>query len=816
MTQLRRSIAAAVATLVLPFAARAQTMRGVVVDAGDRPVAGAVVLLLDSASTVAARGLTNERGEFRLAGPRAGTYRVRTLRIGYRPVVSDPEPLLSGGEVTKRLVLTSVAIALDTIRVVDRAACRPLGGDTAATIFTVWDQARTALTATQLTAAARTISATTVTYQRTLDPSTGRPADRVRQQDARIRSEYVTQPWRSLSPDSLLRGGYVVTGNDNSVTYNAPGLDALIANAFVEDHCFKLVTDRRHANQLGIAFEPVESRKRIAEIRGTVWLDRASSELRSLDFKYANVSFEQEDVAGGNLEFVHMTNGAWVITRWSIRMPLVEQVVRRGYGAELRVAEVHVAGGDLVLARRGTDTLWSRPPLVLTGTVVDSASGRAVSNAKVSLHGSQLEGVSDANGRFTINGVLPGEYTVDVRTPSLDSANAVHQSTVVVTDANTHIQVRAPTAAQVQALVCGQRQLAGPGIVVGSLSLRGDTTRPKNVIVSAQWTDLGVRDVRAGAQVERQPHRLETRSAPDGSFRLCGVPVNTALTIRATADSTATAEANDVTIPGEKRFARVDLELRAAVGAVFHGLVVTDSTAAPISLAEVALPDIGKVATTDERGTFRIDGISAGTHRVVIRRIGFGPAETQVSFGTNQVVERRVVLGRAVTLEPVTVTSKALERRMAEFDENRRLGLGHFYTRAELAKLEGRRMSEALYQLPGLGIVPGTGSQGWVMGRRAIAPCPDPSDVACMRQSGIYIPEGHEARMGMKPSCYAQVYVDDLLMNPTSPTEPFDVNTLSPERIEAIEWYAGPSQTPLKYSKWNSKCGVLILWTRRS
>ncbi|HTE46017.1 MAG TPA: carboxypeptidase-like regulatory domain-containing protein, partial [Gemmatimonadaceae bacterium] len=65
--------------------AGAQTIRGVVVDQADKPVPGVVMQLIDSASNVAGRTLSNERGEFRLATTRAGSYRVRTMRIGYRP-----------------------------------------------------------------------------------------------------------------------------------------------------------------------------------------------------------------------------------------------------------------------------------------------------------------------------------------------------------------------------------------------------------------------------------------------------------------------------------------------------------------------------------------------------------------------------------------------------------------------------------------------------------------------------------------------------------------------------------------------------------
>src|SRR6266571_131576 len=115
-----RPVLSAALLFLLPLAAHAQSVRGVVVDAGDRPVAGVVVLLLDSASQVTARALSNERGEFRVASSRPGSYRIRTLRIGFRPVMSEPAALTAGSEIAKRVVLSGLPIALDTMRVVDR------------------------------------------------------------------------------------------------------------------------------------------------------------------------------------------------------------------------------------------------------------------------------------------------------------------------------------------------------------------------------------------------------------------------------------------------------------------------------------------------------------------------------------------------------------------------------------------------------------------------------------------------------------------------------------------------------------------------
>ncbi|MEX2152996.1 MAG: hypothetical protein WD825_06615 [Gemmatimonadaceae bacterium] len=69
---------------------------------------------------------------------------------------------------------------------------------------------------------------------------------------------------------------------------------------------------------------------------------------------------------------------------------------------------------------------------------------------------------------------------------------------------------------------------------------------------------------------------------------------------------------------------------------------------------------------------------------------------------------------------------------------------------------------------------------------------------------------------GYRCGCYAKVYLDRQLMNPQTPTEPFDVNSIATAMIEAVEWYAGPAQLPPELNKLNSVCGVLVIHTRRS
>ena len=809
------------ATLVLATAGvvDAQSVHGVVVDANARPVPGVVVLLLDSASQIAARALTDARGLYRLTAPRPASYRLRTLRIGYRPVVSSPFALELAVDVTRRLELPDLPIALDTIRVVERSVCRAFSDSGAAT-YAVWEQIRTALTAAQLTAASRALAVTTVAFERTAAPRPGADVPPPRH-SASVLTGYVTQPWRAVGSDTLQRLGYLVVDRDNSLVYFAPDLDVLLSSMFVEDHCFRITRDRHHGGQLGIAFEPVPDRHRLPEIRGTLWLDAASSELRSLEFRYVNVAPEQQDYAGGDVDFVRLRDGSWTISRWGIHMPILQQVALPGRPPEIRVGAIQTTGGELALARRDNDTLWTGRRFALAGDVLDSLTGDPVAGARVRLLETMTEVVTDSRGRFSIPDVLPGRYQLQIHTAWLDSLNTSRRVPLSFADGDDRVEVRVPSARQVVAAVCGgptRGDQAGAGILIGRALLR-DSAALKNAVIVAEWAARSAA-VSAADSATDLTRRVEVHAAPSGTFRVCGLPVNTTVHVRATADNAETAGDTAIRIADAARIAQANLTLDhlaalASRGAVFAGIVVTDSTRVPIAGAEVALPELGKSALTDARGEFRIMGIAAGDQHVVVRRIGYGAADTHVAFRGGETVERRVVLGRAVVLEPVIVTDLVFERAMASFDEHRRVGLGHFMTRAEIAVYTGMTLGSVLQQIPGIDLRHGQNHGTYVSSRRVTPPlCPhfEPRRTPCMESHGFYVAgEG-----GAPVACYSLIWLDGMLMNGSrEPTEPFDVGMLAPQQVEAVEFYAGAAETPPEYSKTGSNCGVLVIWMRR-
>jgi hypothetical protein len=166
--------------------------------------------------------------------------------------------------------------------------------------------------------------------------------------------------------------------------------------------------------------------------------------------------------------------------------------------------------------------------------------------------------------------------------------------------------------------------------------------------------------------------------------------------------------------------------------------------------------------------------------------------------------ERRVVLSRVTVLDSVEVRAEFV---LPSFEENRRVGLGRFLTRDDLAKMEGRSFEAVMNRFNGVEMERGTGTNSWLMSSRR---------TASLGSGNFFVPEPADSALGARPACYAHVYLDNVPVFTSRPGEPlFNLNSISPDAIEALEYYAGPSSTPARYTALRATCGVLVIWTRR-
>jgi len=328
-----RCAATALVGLVLHLAADpgslcAQTVLGTAVDAADgRPIRGAFVLLESEEGEERARGLTMADGAFRLATARPGVYRLRLERIGFEDTVSEPFRLDAGERISRHVAVNVRPVELSTVEVRGGEPRCGTPADEALELGRVWDEARKALAGAAWTDRQSYYRFDVLLFRQELDPD-GRPMTEPEYESIRV---YGRHPFVSAPPHDLAYGGWV-RRQGQGLKFYAPDAEVMLSDSFLGLHCFRLVRPESTASTadrlLGIEFEPVPGRRvgrAIPDIRGVLWLDRESAELRALEFGYANLELPvPADPLGGRVEFDHLPDGGWIVQSWEIRTPLAE------------------------------------------------------------------------------------------------------------------------------------------------------------------------------------------------------------------------------------------------------------------------------------------------------------------------------------------------------------------------------------------------------------------------------------------------------------------------------------------------------------
>jgi len=529
----------------------AQVVRGSVRSrALSEGIPGTVLVLLDSANATVARTLADEHGDYALYAPSSGRYRVRALRIGFRPITSEPFGL--AGDTTIALQMVDVPLDLPTVTTRERTQCsvRP---DSGLALATLWEDAKTALLAAAITREGIGYRFDLVDHTRIYDFST-RQLLGVGLTETAV---YDTRSWASVPPERLRRDGYVLESRD-STAFIAPDIETLLSDYFVSTHCFRIGMPLGRADSLiAVDFDPAAKSKHV-EVRGTLWVERRTHELQSLDFSYVNLELPvagADSVAGGHVGFARLTTGAWVMTDWTIRVPVAHVASEQGLPPAQRRAggpivlihrhpvidELRVSGGTLRDVFQGGTLIWSRETrsVQIHITTGDSRADIPARDAAVFLVGSQRRfALSDMTGTVTIDDLLPGAYLIEVATRELDVLGWARTRARIDVDsaARSTADVRVESSLEAARAVCldDAKTLNGEtGVIIGSVS-RGDEPVAGRV-VTVSWIGDAAGAHSPGSIVTRTVRTL----ASDGRFLACGVPRNRPIEIRVAGDDAA-------------------------------------------------------------------------------------------------------------------------------------------------------------------------------------------------------------------------------------------------------------------------------------
>ena len=444
---------------------------------------------------------------------------------------------------------------------------------------------------------------------------------------------------------------------------------------------------------------------------------------------------------------------------------------------------------------------------MITGTVYDSLSAHApLANATVVLVERSKYVTTDAKGHFRIDSVPDGRYTLSFIHPVLDSLGLQAPVTVVDVAGGRRVTVTlaTPTPAVAYARLCPGKRDTETGVLIGRVRDVDDQLPLENATISTEWTEF---TLTAGHLAGRRA-RAAARSNPAGIYLLCGVPKQMSLDVQSElAGSIAgpTPTFLDDRLIGRADFAisRRDSAARdvlrsdsSATAVTSRGTaslrgVVRDNDGRPLRDALVGVLGTQRSARTGSTGTFRIDGIPAGTRTVEARSIGWQPLTISVDFATKASRDTIVSLSRnAQHLQPVTVLGRGTSTSAfgnSGFEARRRQHFGTFITQEDLARHPAFDLTDVLAGIAGVHVEYGT--------------------------RGFPVPLLHGTSGGY---CQPNFFLDDM---PFYVDKDFPFADLSsmvrPETIKGIEVYAAAGMIPAQYDRSSStQCGSVVIWTR--
>lgn len=505
---------AAITMAMLALCARgisAQVLRGIVRDSASRQgIPGVVLVLFDENGHALGRNITNEEGRYAVALT-AAMRRVQLLRIGFRPRTFDIPPSTDS---ELDVAMSSIPTLLSTVNVVDQASCEPREDRAAA--FALWEQAKAALLASIVTREANPAEVVRLHYDRQLDNY-----EQVVGQTVRIDSTSTDKPWVAPRSAAALVADGFAADSARSRWYSGPDAEVMIDDAFASGYCFNITApDSTRPHAVGLGFVRSNRKRGHIDIEGTVWIDSVSRSLTDIVFHYVGLDRQSERFhPGGRVEFRVMQNGAAMINRWWLRVPVnTLGVVIRGFSP----LEVRESGGEVALVRWRDGREWQ----AALGTVRGHIPGEGASGTVIRLLDTDYHATADSAGNFEISNLLPGPYSIGAINSRLAGLGFVMKTLdgfTAVRDSVVRVDPVVPSPSQYVAGRCDADARRYGTVVARVFTPTGDVAEDAHVEVR----------VISGGSVQRI---AEGRADANGLFFICRAPRDTPFEIAAERD----------------------------------------------------------------------------------------------------------------------------------------------------------------------------------------------------------------------------------------------------------------------------------------
>jgi hypothetical protein len=456
----------------------------------------------------------------------------------------------------------------------------------------------------------------------------------------------------------------------------------------------------------------------------------------------------------------------------------------------------------------------------IAGTVYDSLSTHApLANATVVLVERSRYATTDAHGRFRIDSVPDGHYTIGFMHAVLDSLDL--EAPVVPVDVAggraAAVALYTPSPSAVYERICSVARDVDTGILIGRVRDVDDASPLSDANVHTLWTEFFLAAGRSSGHRVRAAARTDAK----GAFLLCGVPTEVPLDVYT---ESAGFVAGPVSLMPQDRLIRhIDFALSRKDSAARTGLTGDSSSAAaglppgtatlrgavrdaggrPLRDATVGVVGTQRSSHTDGTGAFRISNIPAGTRTIEVRSIGWLPTTFRIDFATNANRDTTLsIMRQAQDLTKVAINERDNSSPLmggGGFDARRAQGLGKFVTREDLARHPSSSLSDVLADVQGVHLEYGTNGfpLPYLRGTKGSYCIPNFFlNGTPFMVDGALRPHGKTSEQPQHP-------FSDL------------ADAAQPVNIRGIEIYSNPGTIPAQYDLMSStQCGSVVIWTR--
>lgn len=174
---------------------------------------------------------------------------------------------------------------------------------------------------------------------------------------------------------------------------------------------------------------------------------------------------------------------------------------------------------------------------------------------------------------------------------------------------------------------------------------------------------------------------------------------------------------------------------------------------------------------TNAMGRFSLRDLQPGLQQIRFVLLGYAPRTVTMIVQPGRTTDVTAIMSpQPFELEPIRVAVRSTYLEGNGFYQRQGFGLGRHFDRAAIAAVDPARLSDLIDRVPMRGPGPSTGRGG---------------------------------------RCSDTVFLDGL------PTFGVDLDLIDLSQVEAVEVYAGGTDTPIELGVYANGCGVIMIWTRR-